>query len=186
MNVFIGYSRGTRLSAYSFLKIKGMSTLCVAVPRPSGVIGWLFLCCVPSTAHLQNHPPHLDAAVLTQDYELEAPRGVQEPALPFLPCTRHTLHVSLVLGALQKLSLYSLKTAPQWRLPPSPTYCIPHLADGEIEAQGSRVCPSSEPSLESRCWGAQEGSSHVARQAQVPQSSWNCSRGRAACPRHTG
>lgn len=55
MNVFIGYSKGTRLFAYSFLKIKGMNTLYVAVPSRVVFIELLFLYCITSTIYLQNH-----------------------------------------------------------------------------------------------------------------------------------
>ena len=54
MNVFIGYSKGTRLSAYSFLKIKGMNKLYVAVPSRVVFIELLFLCFITCMTYLQN------------------------------------------------------------------------------------------------------------------------------------
>lgn len=53
MKVFIGYSKGKRLSAYSFLKIKGMKKLYVAVPSRVVFIGFFFLFFITSMIFLQ-------------------------------------------------------------------------------------------------------------------------------------
>lgn len=75
MNVFIGYSKGTRLSAYSFLKIKEVNKLSVAVPGRVVFIGWFFL-----FYYFRDIPAkpswHLEVAVSTGDYKLETPRAV--------------------------------------------------------------------------------------------------------------
>lgn len=54
MNVFIGYSKGTQLSAYSFLKIKEMNKLSVAVLGRVIFIGG-FSSFITSVIFLQNY-----------------------------------------------------------------------------------------------------------------------------------
>lgn len=128
MNVFIGYSKGTQLSAYSFLKIKGMNKQYVVVPSrvvlsgcPSCVLSPAWYTCKTLLV------PSLEVTVSTQGYKLEAAGVFQEPTL--LPCAQHTLNVCYVLGALQKLSLYPSKQSHEAGT--SPFYLFPHFTDRE-------------------------------------------------------
>ena len=99
MNVFIGYSKGTWLSAYSFLKIKGMNKLYVAVPSKVVFIELFFLffyylCHIPAKAswfHIWKLQSNLGLPIRNTQGCFRSPH--------FLSCIYDALNIYCVLNA---------------------------------------------------------------------------------------